>query len=79
MLFLKQPLILPFLCHKSATTCQIDSYKVSNSNLKPDQYNCVQTEISESTAPPQQQDKRGTIFWDTLYIWVWHPGHFLLC
>ena len=28
MLFLKQPLILPFLCHKPATACQIDSKKV---------------------------------------------------
>ena len=35
MLLLKQPLILPFLYHKSATTGQIDSYKVSNSKLKP--------------------------------------------
>ena len=41
VLFLKQPLILPFLCHKLATTCQIDSSKVSNSKLKPDQYNCA--------------------------------------
>ena len=29
MLFLKQPLILPSLYHKSATMCQIDSYKHS--------------------------------------------------
>ena len=53
MLFLKQPLILPFLCHKSATTCQIDSYKVSNSKLKPDLCNCEENEIIESTNPPQ--------------------------
>ena len=44
---------LPFLCHKSATTCQIDSNKVSNSKLKLDLYNCVNTEITESIAPPQ--------------------------
>ena len=50
---LKQPLILPFLCHKSATTCQIDSYKVSNSKLKPDLCNCVKIEIIEFTTPPQ--------------------------
>ena len=31
---LKQPLILPFLCSKSATTCPINSSKVANSNLK---------------------------------------------
>ena len=53
MLFLEQPLILPFLCHKSATTCQIDSYKVSNSKLKPDLCSSVKTEMIESTAPPQ--------------------------
>ena len=53
MLFLKQPLILPFLCHKSATTCQIDSNKVSNSKLKLDLCNCVKIEIIEPTAPTQ--------------------------
>ena len=45
MLFLKQPHILPFLCHKSATTDQIDSNKVSNSKLKLDLCNYVITEI----------------------------------
>ena len=53
MLFLKQPLILPFLCHKSATACQIHSYKVSNFKLKGDLSNSVKTEMIESTAPPQ--------------------------
>ena len=53
MLFLKQSLILPFLCHNLATTCQIDSNKVSNSKLKPELCNCVSIEITESTAPPQ--------------------------
>ena len=53
MLFLKQSLILPFLFHKSATMCQIDSYKVSNSKLKPDLYNCIKTKIVEYTAPAQ--------------------------
>ena len=62
MLFLKRPLILPFLYHKSATTCQIDSSKVSNSKLKPDLCNFVKTEMIESTAPPQQSHKRDTIF-----------------
>ena len=36
MLFLKQPLLLPFLHHKSAITFQFDSYKATHSNLKPD-------------------------------------------
>ena len=68
MLFLKQPHILPFFCHKSATTCQIDSYKVSNSKLKPDLSKCAKTEIIELTAPPQQQNKQGANFWDLLHI-----------
>ena len=59
---MKQPLILPVLCHKSATTYQIDSYKVSNSKLKRDVCNCVKTESIESTAPPQQAHKQGTAF-----------------
>ena len=41
MLFLKQSLILACICHKSATTCQVDSNKVSNSKLKLDLCNCV--------------------------------------
>ena len=53
MLFLKQPFTSPFLCHKTATTRQIDSNKVSNSTLKLDLRNCVKTEIIESTAPSQ--------------------------
>ena len=53
VLFLKQPLISPFLDHKSATTCQIDSYKVSNSKLKPDLCNCVKSEIIEFTTPSE--------------------------
>ena len=59
--FLKQPLILPFLCHKSATMCQIDSNKVSNSELKLDLCNRVENEMIESTAPLQQPHKQGTI------------------
>ena len=58
MLFLKQPLILTFHRYKSATTCQIDSNKVSNFNLRPDLWNCVKTEMIESTAPTQQPHKR---------------------
>ena len=53
MLFLKQPLIWPFLSHKSTATGQIDPYKVSNSKSKPDLCKCVKSEIIESTAPPQ--------------------------
>ena len=57
MLFLKQPLILPFLYHKSASTCQIDSNNVSNSKSKPDLCNCAKSEIIETTTPPQQPHK----------------------
>ena len=53
MLFLKQPLILPFLYHKSATTYQNDSYKVSNSKLKPELCDCVKTELIKLTASPR--------------------------
>ena len=69
MLFFKQPLILPFLCHKSATTCKIDSSNVSNSKLKPDSYNYVKTKTIESSAPPQEPHKRSTIF-------LGHPVYF---
>ena len=54
MLFLKQPLNLPFLYHKSATTYDIDSNKVSNSNLKPDLCNCLKTKIIKRTALSQK-------------------------
>ena len=57
MKFLKQPLILPFLCHKSTTTCQVDSYKVSHPKLKPDLCNCVKEKMIESTARLQQPHK----------------------
>ena len=53
MLFLKQPLILPFLYHKSANTYQNDLNKVSNCKLKPDLCNCKKAKKTESTAPPQ--------------------------
>ena len=62
MLVSKQPFMLPFPCHKSATTCQIDSNKVSNYKLNPDLCNCVKTEIIDSKAPPQYPQKRGTTF-----------------
>ena len=61
MLFLKQSFMLSFLCHKSATTCQIDLNKVSISKLKPYLCNCVIIEMIESTAPPQKPHKRSTI------------------
>ena len=79
MLFLMQPHILPFLCHKSTTTCQIDSYKVSKSKLKPDQCNCVKTKMIESTAPPQQPHKPGTFFWDALYVSIKEKGTAAFC
>ena len=63
MLFLKQPLILPFLCDKSATTCQINSNKISNSKSKICLCSCVKKEI-EYTAPPQWPHKRGTMFFE---------------
>ena len=66
MLFLKQPLILPFLYHKSAITCQTASYKVSKSKLKPDLCNCVRTEMIEFTAPPQLPHKSGRNFFGTI-------------
>ena len=62
MLFLKQSLIAPFLCHKSATKCQTDSNEVSNSKSKPDLCNYVKTNKVESTAPPQQPHKRSRMF-----------------
>ena len=64
MLFLKQPIILSFLCHKSATTCQIDS----NSKLTLYLCNCVKTDIIECTVPPELAHKQGTIFFG-------HPVH----
>ena len=73
MLFLKKQKISPFLCHRSAASCQIDSNKVSNSELKPNLYSCVKAKIIESTAPPQQPHKRGTTILrhlvDILTIW----------
>ena len=57
MLFLKQPQILPFICHKSVTTSQMNSNKVSNSKLKLDLCNCVKTEVIEPTAPPNSNTK----------------------
>ena len=68
MLFFKQPLILPlpFLCHKPATTCQIHLNMIPNFKLKLELCNCVKTEIIESTTPPQQPYKWGTIFLGTL-------------
>ena len=43
--------------NKCATTCQIDSYKVSKSKLKPDQCNCKETGMVISKAPLQQLHK----------------------
>ena len=63
MLFLKQPLVSFFLYHKSATTCQIDSYKVSNSKLKSDLCNYVEIEVIDFIAPPQQPHKLAHFFW----------------
>ena len=48
MLFLMQLLILPFLYHKSATTCQVDLYNVSNSKLKASLCRCVVSEMIQS-------------------------------
>ena len=60
-----------FLYHKSEATCQIDSYKVSNSKFKPELCNYVKTKIIESMAPPQQPHKWSTIFW-TPFLSVFH-------
>ena len=67
MLFLKQRLVLPFLCNRSTTVGQIESSMVSNFKLKPSLRNCVKMEIIEPTSPPQQLHKRGTIFCNGLY------------
>ena len=61
MLFLKQPLILPFSSINQQPLVRLTQNKVSNSKMKPDLYNCVNIEITEYTAPPQQPYKRGTI------------------
>ena len=66
MSFLKQPIMQPFLCYKSATIGQIESNMVSNSKLKSDLCSSVITKIIESTAHPQQPRKRGSIFLDPL-------------
>ena len=55
--------ILQVFYHETATACQIDSNKVSNLKSKPDLRDCVKNETIESTAPPQQPNKRGKIFW----------------
>ena len=51
-----------FLSHKSATMCQINLNKVSNSKLRPNLCNYVKTKVIEFTAPAQQPHKRGTMF-----------------
>ena len=71
--FFEATISFAFLHHKSATTCQIDSYKFSNSKMKPGLCNCVKTEIKESTAHPKQKHKRGTIFGDALHTTVSFP------
>ena len=62
MLFWQQPLISPFPCHKSATTCQSDP----NNKLELDLCNYVKTEMIESTAAPQYRPlatQTGQSFW----------------
>ena len=53
MLFLKQPIMLPLLCHKLVTTCHIDSKKVANSKLKLYPCTCEKIEIMESIGLPK--------------------------
>ena len=75
MLFLKQTLVLPFYCHKKATTYQIDSSKGSISKLKPVLCSCLKTKITEPTDPPQYSHKRGTIILGhpvEAHAWVCH-------
>ena len=67
MLFLKQPLVLPLLCNKSATTFQVDSYKVSDTELKPDLYSCAKTEVMESTLRHNSHTSGAQSLWDTLH------------
>ena len=49
-MFLKQPRILAYLCHKSEVTSQIDSKRASNSKLKPNLCNCIKIEIIDLLA-----------------------------
>ena len=67
VLFWKQPLVIPFPSHKSATTSHTNSNRVSNSKLKHGIWNCVKTEMIKYTVPPQEPHKQSTISWDTLY------------
>lgn len=60
---LKQPTILPFLCHKAAITCQLDSNKVSTSKLKPD--SCKYLKLRQFKIQPlriSHTNARGTMF-----------------
>ena len=72
MLLLKKPLILPFLCHESASTCQIEANKVANSKLEPELWNCAKGEVIETTAPQQEPLKRSTIFGNPVYAGILH-------
>ena len=45
----RQPFILVFTCHKSATIGQIDSNKAPNAKSKPDQFNDVKTKTMKAT------------------------------
>ena len=64
------------LPYNSATMCQIDPYKVSKLKFKSDLCNSVKIEMIELTAPPQQPQKWGTIFWDNLYVTASSMVHF---
>ena len=66
MLVLKQPLIFPFLCNKSATNCQIDSNEVSKFKLKSDLCNCVKIEVLNLQLLHSSHTNGAQLFWDTL-------------
>ena len=77
-LFLNQPLILPFRCHKSATACQIDLNQVSSVKLKPNLWSSlIPKELMLQLPTPQQQPhKRGTIFLGTKRNFFGNEAHF---
>ena len=59
---MKQPFILPFSSHASATTCQIDSHKVLNSSYKSHAMQLCKIVTIKDVAPPQKPNKQGATF-----------------
>ena len=70
MPLLQQPYTFYFFYHKSATSYQIISKKVSISMVKPDLCNRVRIETIDTIAPPQQPHKLGTSFWGIVQLGI---------